>query len=128
MTLSFKSAGKNLHSRIEHRDGKYSLCNNGNNGSHSSGISKESFSSIPDLIQHSMGFSEHGVFCYSRPRYPGHPAFPVRLTKPVSRLTQVKSLQFLCRFVIRRNIRLDNINKLPLPNKIKEFLEERYYL
>lgn len=121
MTLSFRSAGKTLHSRIEHRDGKFSLCNSSNQS-----LSNGSFTSIADLIEYSMGFSENGVYCYSRPRYPGHPAFPVRLTTPVSRYTQVKSLQYLCRFVIRRNTRLDNINKLPLPNKIKTFLEENY--
>ncbi|XP_057321736.1 suppressor of cytokine signaling 6 isoform X1 [Microplitis mediator] len=118
LTLSFKSAGKLLHARVEHSGGMFSLCNQGESGR---------FSSIPALIDHSMNFSKYSVFCYSRPRHPGHPAFPVRLTKPVSRFTQVRSLQYLCRFVIRQKTRRDNIHKLPLPEAIKRYVEEDYY-
>ncbi|KAH0561159.1 suppressor of cytokine signaling 6 [Cotesia glomerata] len=118
LTLSFKSAGKLLHARIEHSGGMFSLCNQGESGR---------FSSIPALVDHSMSFSKYSVFCYSRPRHPGHPAFPVRLTKPVSRFTQIRSLQYLCRFVIRQNTRRDNIHKLPLPEVIKRYVEEDYY-
>ncbi|XP_063988397.1 suppressor of cytokine signaling 2-like [Diachasmimorpha longicaudata] len=118
LTLSFKSAGKLLHARVEHSGGMFSLCNQGDD---------DRFTSVPALIDHSMNFSKSAVFCYSRPRYPGYPAFPVRLTKPVSRFTQVRSLQYLCRFVIRQNTRLDNIHKLPLPNTIKGYIEEAHY-
>lgn len=118
LTLSFKSSGKLLHARMEHSGGLFSLCNQSDG---------EAFSSVADLIDYSMNFSQTAVFCYSRPRYPGHPSFPVRLTKPVSRFTQVRSLQYLCRFVIRQNTRLDNIHKLPLPKTIKGYIEEAYY-
>ncbi|XP_034944071.1 cytokine-inducible SH2-containing protein-like [Chelonus insularis] len=118
LTLSFKSAGKLLHARVEHSGGMFSLCDQGECGR---------FSSVPALVNHSMNFSKYSVFCYSRPRYPGHPAFPVRLTKPVSRFNQVRSLQYLCRFVIRQNTRRDNIHKLPLPKPIKGYVEEDYY-
>ncbi|XP_011313754.1 suppressor of cytokine signaling 4 [Fopius arisanus] len=118
LTLSFKSAGKLLHARVEHSGGMFSFCNQGDSGR---------FTSVPALIDHSMNYSRSAVFCYSRPRYPGHPAFPVRLTKPVSRFRHVRSLQYLCRFVIRQNTRLDNINKLPLPNTIKGYIEEAHY-
>ncbi|XP_032669592.1 uncharacterized protein LOC116843337 isoform X2 [Odontomachus brunneus] len=79
LTLSFKSSGKMLHARMEHSGGLFSLCNQREN---------EGFSSVAALINHSMNFSQSAVFCYSRPRYPGYPSFPVRLTKPVSRFTQ----------------------------------------
>ncbi|XP_012238216.1 uncharacterized protein LOC100747667 isoform X1 [Bombus impatiens] len=118
LTLSFKSAGKLLHARMEHSGGLFSLCNQSES---------EGFSSVADLIDYSMNFSQSAVFCYSRPKYPGHPSFPVRLTKPVSRFTQVRSLQYLCRFVIRQNTRLDNIHKLPLPKTIKGYIEEAHY-
>ncbi|XP_076248609.1 uncharacterized protein LOC143188296 [Calliopsis andreniformis] len=118
LTLSFKSSGKLLHARMEHSGGLFSLCNQNEN---------EGFSSVADLIDYSMNFSQSAVFCYSRPRYPGQPSFPVRLTKPVSRFTQVRSLQYLCRFVIRQNTRLDNIHKLPLPKTIKGYIEEAHY-
>ncbi|KAK9298094.1 hypothetical protein QLX08_008422 [Tetragonisca angustula] len=118
LTLSFKSSGKLLHARMEHTGGLFSLCNQSES---------EGFSSVADLINYSMNFSQSGVFCYSRPKYPGHPSFPVRLTKPVSRFTQVRSLQYLCRFVIRQYTRLDNIHKLPLPKTIKGYIEEAHY-
>ena len=118
LTLSFKSSGKLLHARMEHSGGLFSLCNQSES---------EGFSSVADLINYSMNFSQSAVFCYSRPKYPGHPSFPVRLTKPVSRFNQVRSLQYLCRFVIRQNTRLDNIHKLPLPKTIKGYIEEAHY-
>ncbi|CAK9803277.1 Suppressor of cytokine signaling 6 [Anthophora plagiata] len=118
LTLSFKSSGKLLHARMEHSGGLFSLCNQSES---------EGFSSVADLIDHSMNYSQSGVFCYSRPKYPGYPSFPVRLTKPVSRFTQVRSLQYLCRFVIRQNTRLDNIHKLPLPKTVKDYIEEAHY-
>lgn len=40
---------------------------------------------------------------------------------------QVRSLQYLCRFVIRQYTRIDLIQKLPLPNKMKDYLQEKHY-
>lgn len=119
LSLSFRSFGKTLHTRIEH---------NPNRGQFSFYQQAEgSYASIAELVEHSMSFSKSAVYCYSRPRSPGHPAFPVRLTKPVSRFAHVRSLQHLCRFVIRDTIRLDNIQKLPLPSSIKGYIEEGHY-
>lgn len=118
LSLSFRSNGKTLHTRIEHSFGLFSFYSH---------PEQEGFGSIVELIDHSMHFSQSGVFCYSRPRSPGYPAFPVRLTKPISRFTQVRSLQYLCRFVIRQNTRVDNIDKLPLPPSLKGYLEEGHY-
>ncbi|XP_046687737.1 LOW QUALITY PROTEIN: suppressor of cytokine signaling 6-like [Homalodisca vitripennis] len=119
LSLSFRSSGKTLHTRIEYSLGRglFSFYQQ----------SEESFASIAELIEHSMSFSKSAVYCYSRPRSPGHPSFPVRLTKPISRFEHVRSLQHLCRFVIRESIRLDNIQKLPLPNSIKGYIEEGHY-
>ncbi|XP_036141914.1 uncharacterized protein LOC105840701 isoform X2 [Monomorium pharaonis] len=80
LTLSFKSSGKMLHARMEHTGGLFSLCNQS--------TENEGFTSVAALINHSMNFSQSAVICYSRPKYPGYPSFPVRLTKPVSRFTQ----------------------------------------
>lgn len=118
LTLSFKSVGKIRHSRMEYSSGLFSLCNHSEN---------QVYTSVVDLINHSMTFSQSSIFCYSRSRNSAQPSFPVRLTKPVSRFTQVRSLQYLCRFVIRQNTRLDNIHKLPLPKPIREYIEEAYY-
>lgn len=40
---------------------------------------------------------------------------------------QVRSLQYLCRFVIRQYTRVDHIQSLPLPTRIKGYLEEGHY-
>ncbi|KAF8774701.1 Suppressor of cytokine signaling 6 like protein [Argiope bruennichi] len=74
----------------------------------------EGHASIVELIQQSMCYSQSGVFCYSRSRSPGAPSFPVRLTKPISRFTQVRSLQYLCRFVIRQYTRFSKNVRNPL--------------
>lgn len=118
LSLSFRSYGKTLHTRIEHSNGLFSFY---------SQPEPEGHSSIVQLIQQSMCYSQSGVFCYSRSRSPGSPSFPVRLTKPISRFTQVRSLQYLSRFVIRQFTRYDHIQKLPLPPRIKGYLEESHY-
>ena len=77
LSLSFRSYGRTLHTRIEHCNGVFSFY---------AQPESEGYSSIVDLIEHSMNDSQSGVFCYSRARTPGSPSFPVRLTRPVSRL------------------------------------------
>ncbi|KAJ8895635.1 hypothetical protein PR048_000971 [Dryococelus australis] len=118
LSVSFRSSGKTFHARIEYSHGLFSFY---------SFPGQEGFASIVDLINHSMTYSESAVFCYSRPRAPGYPSFPVRLAKPVSRFTQVRSLQYLCRFVIRQYVRVDNIQKLPLPSRLKGYIQEGHY-
>jgi SOCS box./SH2 domain. len=118
LSVSFRSSGKTFHTRIEHSCGQFSFYTTPGG---------EGFSSIVELINHCMSYSESAVFCYSRPRAPGYPAFPVRLARPVSRFTQVRSLQYLCRFVIRQYTRVDNIQKLPLPSKLKGYIQEGHY-
>ncbi|XP_076323459.1 uncharacterized protein LOC143232196 [Tachypleus tridentatus] len=118
LSLSFRSYGRTLHTRIEHCNGLFSFY---------AQPEPEGHSSIVDLIEQSMNYSQSGVFCYSRSRYHGSPSFPVRLTKPVSRFTQVRTLQYLCRFVIRQYTRFDHIQHLPLPACIKGYLEEGHY-
>ena len=118
LSLSFRSYGRTLHTRIEHCNGMFSFY---------AQPDTEGYPSIVDLIEHSMNDSQTGIFCYSRSRSPGAPSFPVRLTKPVSRFTQVRSLQYLCRFVIRQYTRFDHIQHLPLPTTLKGWIEENQY-
>uniref|UniRef100_M4B0G3 Suppressor of cytokine signaling 6 n=2 Tax=Xiphophorus TaxID=8082 RepID=M4B0G3_XIPMA len=118
LSLSFRSQSKTLHTRIEHSNGRFSFYEQPD---------VEGHTSIVDLIEHSIRDSENGAFCYSRSRLPGSATYPVRLTNPVSRFMQVRSLQYLCRFVIRQYTRIDLIQKLPLPNKMKDYLQEKHY-
>lgn len=50
-----------------------------------------------------------------------------RLLYPVSRFLVVHSLAHLCRFEILLKIRRDHIDQLPLPNHLKNYLQERQY-
>ena len=118
LSLSFRSYSHTLHTRIEHCNGVFSFYSQNES---------DGYGAIVDLIEHSMSDSRAGVFCYSRARMPGAPSFPVRLTRPVSRFAQVRTLQYLCRFVIRQYTRLDHIQRLPLPGSIKGWLEENQY-
>jgi len=118
LSLSFRSFGRTLHTRIEHCNGVFSFY---------AQPESEGYGSIVDLIEHSITDSQSGVFCYSRARVPGSPSFPVRLAKPVSRFAQVRTLQYLCRFVIRQSTRVDHIQWLPLPLSIRGWVEEGQY-
>ncbi|XP_076837509.1 suppressor of cytokine signaling 6b [Brachyhypopomus gauderio] len=118
LSLSFRSQGKTLHTRIEHSNASFSFYEQPD---------VEGHTSIVDLIDNSIKDSESGAFCYSRSRLPGSATYPVRLTYPISRFMQVRSLQYSCRFVIRQYTRIDLIQKLPLPNKMKDYLQEKHY-
>uniref|UniRef100_A0A2I3G5F9 Suppressor of cytokine signaling 6 n=1 Tax=Nomascus leucogenys TaxID=61853 RepID=A0A2I3G5F9_NOMLE len=118
LSLSFRSRGKTLHTRLEHSSGRFSFYEQPD---------VEGHTSIVDLIEHSIRDSENGTFCYSRSRLPGSATYLVRLAKPVSRFMQMHLLQYLCRFVICQYTRIGLIQKLPLPNKTKDYLQEKHY-
>jgi len=117
-SLSFRSYGRTLHTRIEYTNGLFRFYSN---------TSSEGHHSIIELIEESISDSQKGVFCYSRGRSSVSPSFPVRLTKPVSRFTEVRSLQYLCKFVIRQTTNYSQIQSLPLPERIKGFIENGRY-
>lgn len=119
LSLSFRSHHRTLHTRIAHSGMKFSFYEDN---------PKQAYTSVVELIENSMrDTNEQGVFCYSRSRQPFAPTFPVRLIHPVSRFTEVRPLQDLCRFVIRRSARVDHIQNLPLPKPIKDYLHHSYF-
>uniref|UniRef100_H2ZMI5 Suppressor of cytokine signaling 7 n=1 Tax=Ciona savignyi TaxID=51511 RepID=H2ZMI5_CIOSA len=119
LSLSFRSFGRTLHTRIEHSTGRFSFYENNR---------MQSYDSVVELITDSVRDSQDaGIFCYSRTRDPLATTYPVRLIFPVSRLSQVRTLQYLCRFVIRQYTRIDHIESLPLPNPVKGYLNECYF-
>ncbi|GAB0100266.1 suppressor of cytokine signaling 6 [Sergentomyia squamirostris] len=113
-TLSFRSAGCTLHSRIDYRNGYWH-------------IESDRYKSIVDLIEDTMRKSKTSVFCYVKSSSHMLPPFPVRLTIAVNRFYEVTSLQHLCRFNIRQNINLNNVEQLPLPTKLKDYIRENFY-
>ena len=120
LSLSFRSQGKTLHTRIEYCNGHFSFYSFPDSES-------EGYKTVVQLIERSMEYSQNGVFCFSRARALGSPAVPVRLLKPFSRFKHVRSLQHYCRFVIRQNIRFDMIRHLPLPRHVHGFLEQSQF-
>ena len=120
LSLSFRSQGKTLHTRIEFCNGHFSFYSFPDSES-------EGYTTVVQLIEKSMEYSQNGVFCFSRARALGSPAVPVRLLKPFSRFKHVRSLQHYCRFVIRQNIRFDMIRQLPLPRHVHGFLEQSQF-
>lgn len=117
-SLSFRSFNRTLHTRIEYCNGKFSFYHSRRRAGHRS---------LVDLIENAVCDSLNGIFCYSRTNVNGAHSFAVKFTKPVSRFTQVRSLQYLCRFVIRQYTRVDRIQNLPLPITVKSWLQENQY-
>lgn len=53
-------------------------------------------------------------------------SFAVRLIYPICREVTVPSLQSLCLSQIKSKVNQSNINSLPLPNRIKEYVHDNY--
>lgn len=117
LTLSFRSSGRVLHTRIEHSLGSYNFFSQ-----------QEGYTSVVDLIESSMVRSAGSILCYVANRENDlYPSYPVQLIKPISRFTQVRDLQHLCRFVIRQYVSVNNITSLPLPKTLKLYLQQDYW-
>jgi suppressor of cytokine signaling 7 len=115
------SGGRCLHTRIEYRNGSFSL--------YASDEEDAAFPSVAQLIEHTRLQSALGVFSYSVGRGGGRlPSFPVRLTNPISRFREVKSLAYLARFVIRQVVRVDRLPNLPLPSSLIQYVAEQRYI
>uniref|UniRef100_A0A182NV28 Suppressor of cytokine signaling 6 n=1 Tax=Anopheles dirus TaxID=7168 RepID=A0A182NV28_9DIPT len=117
-TVSFRSSGITLHCRIDFENNYWSF----------SGLTTPTtYKTMVDLIQDTMKKSQYGVIGYVKQDTTLMPPFPVRLTRPINRFYEVSSLQHLCRFIIRQKIDAKSIKKLPLPDKLKEYVEENFY-
>eukprot|EP00062_Callorhinchus_milii_P018573 gi/632972312/ref/XP_007902595.1/ PREDICTED: suppressor of cytokine signaling 7 [Callorhinchus milii] len=120
LSLSFRSQGITHHTRMEHYRGTFSLwCHP---------KFEDRCQSVVEFIERAIIHSKNGKFLYFlRSRVPGLPPTPVQLLYPVSRFSNVKSLQHLCRFRIRQLVRIDHIPELPLPKPLISYLRKFYY-
>ncbi|XP_030628556.1 suppressor of cytokine signaling 7 [Chanos chanos] len=120
LSLSFRSQGVTHHTRMEHYRGTFSLwCHP---------KFEDRCHSVVEFIERAIMHSKNGKFLYFlRSRVPGLPPTPVQLLYPVSRFSNVKSLQHLCRFCIRQLVRIDHIQELPLPKPLISYLRKFYY-
>ncbi|XP_018579465.1 cytokine-inducible SH2-containing protein [Anoplophora glabripennis] len=111
-TMSFRSVGRTLHTRIELNKNGYSLFNQGG------------YHSVAELVNDALTKSKNGVYCYTKSTDEISPNYPVRLTLPVSRYDKVASLKHLSRFVIRQCISINDTEKLPLPRSLLVYIKE----
>ncbi|KAG7459521.1 hypothetical protein MATL_G00211560 [Megalops atlanticus] len=120
LSLSFRSQNITHHTRMEHYRGTFSLwCHP---------KFEDRCHSVVEFIERAIMHSKNGKFLYFlRSRVPGLPPTPVQLLYPVSRFSNIKSLQHLCRFRIRQLVRIDHIQELPLPKSLIEYLRKFYY-
>ncbi|XP_055623957.1 uncharacterized protein LOC129767275 [Toxorhynchites rutilus septentrionalis] len=117
-TVSFRSSGITMHCRIDYKDNYWSF----------SGLTTPTqCETMIDLIEDTMKKSEYGIIGFVKQNTTLTPPFPVRLTKPINRFYEVSSLQHLCRFIIRQQIDTRDIMNLPLPPKLKDYIEENFY-
>ncbi|XP_058120470.1 suppressor of cytokine signaling 4 [Anopheles ziemanni] len=117
-TVSFRSSGITLHCRIDFENNYWSF----------SGLpTTTNYKTLVDLVEDTIKKSEYGVIGYVRQDSKFMPPFPVRLTKPINRFYEVSTLQHLCRFIIRQKIDPKDIAQLPLPEKLKTYVEENFY-
>ena len=121
LSVSFRSQGRTLHTRIEYGNGNFSFFGFPE-------AESDSFGSVVELINCSVQRSQNNsVFCFSRARTYHSVAIPVRLSIPMSRFMSVQSLQHRCRFVIRQHTRFDLIRELPLPKLLHNYLQQSHY-
>lgn len=78
---------------------------------------------IEDAVQHSRS----GRFLFFLHRSAVMVPMRVQLLHPVSRFKQIQSLQHMCRFVLLKCVRRDLIGQLPLPPKLKSYLNTPHY-
>lgn len=117
-SLTVKLNGSVRHVRIEQDQGNFSFgC-----------LHKFRSNTIVDFIEDAVEHSRSGRYLFFL-----HPSsavmvpMRVQLLHPVSRFKQIQSLQHLCRFVLLKHVRRDLIPCLPLPTKLKSYLNSPHY-
>ncbi|XP_062544914.1 cytokine-inducible SH2-containing protein [Armigeres subalbatus] len=113
--ISFRCSGITLHCRIDYND---------NNWSFSGLTTPTHYATMVELIEDSMKKSEFDVIGFGKQTSPLTPPFPVRLKKPINRFFEVATLQHMCKFIIQQRLNTNDIAHLPLPSKLKKYIEE----
>merc|ERR1711862_115310 len=116
-SLTFKLNGFVRHVRIEHDQGNFSF------GS----FTRFKSTTIVDFIENAVEHSRSGRYLFFLHRRPVLGPMRVQLLHPVSRFKRVQSLQHLCRYVIVKVVRKDHLDQLPVPSRIKKYLNTRFY-
>jgi len=116
-SLTFKLNGFVRHVRIEHDQGNFSF------GS----FTRFKSTTIVDFIENAVEHSRSGRYLFFLHRRPVLGPMRVQLLHPVSRFKRVQSLQHLCRYIIVKVVRKDHLDQLPVPNRMKKYLNTPFY-
>lgn len=116
-SLTFKLNGFVRHVRIEHDQGNFSF------GS----FTKFKSNTIVDFIENAVEHSRSGRYLFFLHRRPVLGPMRVQLLHPVSRYKEVQSLQHMCRYVIVKHVRRDLLSQLPVPTRMKQYLNTPFY-
>ena len=116
-SLTFKLNGSVRHVRIEQDQGNFSFgC-----------LHKFRSNTIVDFVEDAIEHSRSGRYLFFLHRSAVMVPMRVQLLHPVSRFKHIQSLQHLCRFVLLKHVRRDLIPSLPLPSKLKSYLNTPHY-
>jgi len=118
LSLSFRINEGVFHTRIEYRAGYF----------HFYLHPHKKYETVSELVDDLIECSKTGIYYYIKSKKTGEEIrFEIKLDKPLSRFNQIRSLKYLCRFVIKQNIRYDQIQDLKVPDSIKEYLVENHF-
>ena len=112
-SVTFRTKGRTLHTRITYDGGRFGFAG-------SSGLFPSS-NSVVSLVDRAMKISLKGPW-YASPSAFRWPSYPIQFSFPVSRYEDFPSLKHLCRFVIRQSFSFDKLHELPLPPKLRRYL------
>jgi len=120
-TLSFKQDELILHTRIEFVNGLFTFFLD------EAKAMKTGKPSVEELIEASIKDGVDGEFGDMRRggRHSQHLTIRIKLEHPVSRFSEVRSLQFLCKFVLRTHINRENVPRLPLPVHVRNWVQQQ---
>jgi len=116
-SLTFKLDGHVRHVRIEHDQGNFSFGN----------LTNFKSNTIVDFIENAIEHSRSGRYLFFLHRRPVHGPMRVQLIYPVSRFKRVQSLQHNCRFVILKHVPRELLHQLPVPERIRKYLDTPFY-
>ncbi|XP_013104964.1 uncharacterized protein LOC106085309 [Stomoxys calcitrans] len=112
-TLSFRIVNVTLHYRLEYRNDYWHF-------------EELQYESIVEMIEDILYRCTNDNFvCFVKVPNEVQPPFPVILKYPLSRYLNVPKLQDLCRRVIQRTTKFEDIAKLSIPPGLQEYLAEK---
>lgn len=112
-TLSFRIVKVTLHYRLEYRNDYW----------HFEELQYESIVEMIEDILHRC--TNDNFVCFVKVPNEMQPPFPVILKYPLSRYLNMPKLQDLCRRVIQRTTKYEDIAKLSIPPALQEYLAEK---